>query len=286
MQLSIVIPMYNASAYVLKLLDSIYKQKDFDIQYEVIIVDDHSVDNSIYIVEDYIKKNNINNLKIIKLSKNGGTAATRNRGILESSGTWIQFVDSDDTIESNYFQKIVSKLSSDVDCYIYGFKMEYESETIVYQPYGEIDQRMIGYRNSVVNKIYKREIIDYFEVEYAFEDVIWLVKLMGKANYKCEIIEGLKYHVNRTNENSKMANFKQEEWKKMAIACVQQSRLLNGYAREFVLETFVGTLFASIYTLRNRIIVAVLALIYNFKYLPKVIHNGIRSKNIKKRVSD
>lgn len=284
MLLSIIVPMYNSSSYILKLLDSIYDQNNFDVAFEVVIVDDRSIDNSIQIVEEYTKLNNIDNLTLIKLDSNAGTAAARNRGILESSSTWIQFVDSDDTLASDYFKRISTKLSVDVDCYIYGFNMEYENATISYEPQGEIDQRMIGYRNSVVNKIYKRNIVDDFEVEYTFEDVIWLVKLMGKASYKCEVIDGLKYNVNRMNKDSKMVNFKQEEWKKMAIACIQASRSLNVYAREFVLETFVGTLFTSIYTLRNRVIVSLLALRYNYRYLPSVIRDGIRSKS-KKRVS-
>lgn len=280
MDLSIIIPMYNASRFITKLLDSIYEQDSNGIIFEVIIVDDCSLDNSIQIIEDYITDHQMANLRLLQSEVNGGTASARNRGIEESSGKWIQFVDSDDTIQANYFRLIAHKLNLDIDCYIYGLKLEYQSHVITHQPQGQIDQRMIGYRNSVVNKIYRRHLVNNFEVSYDFEDVIWLVKLIGNGEYRCQLIDDLFYNVNRTNEQSKMANLKQAEWKKMASDCIKSSCDLNDYARAFVLETFVGILFADIYLLRNRLYIAALAFSYNFKYLPTVISDGIRKKSI------
>lgn len=283
MDLSIIIPMYNASAYITKLLNSIYSQPSYDINFEVIIIDDCSIDNSVELVKQYISAHKISNIQIIRESVNSGTAAARNSGLLIASGQWVQFVDSDDYLSNNYFQTIQPYLDTEIDCYIYGFNMEYDGYNELYQPTIDIDQRMIGYRNSVVNKIYQRAILDQFEIDYEFEDVIWLVKLIGKDNYNCRVIPDLKYNVNRQNTNSKMANLKQEEWKKMAVNCIYAARELNHFAGEFVLETFVGTIFTPSYKLVNRLYVGSLAIMYHYKFLPIVVRDGIRNKSIKKR---
>ncbi len=281
MQLSIIIPMYNADQFIVKLLDSIYEQNDLGINFEVIIVDDVSTDNSISTVKNYIEKNKIVNLELVTSLTNGGTAKARNVGIEKAKGDWIQFVDSDDSIQANYFELISNKLAANVDCYIYGFKLFYTDQIITSSPKGTIDSRMIGFKNSVVNKIYRRQMVQEFNPSYKFEDVIWLIEVMGSKNWKCEVIDNLAYNVNRTNENSKMANLDQQQWKKMAIDAIKISRSLNATARCFVLETFVGTLFANIYTLNNRLKVALYALTINFKYLPKVFKDGIRDKETK-----
>lgn len=282
MQLSIIIPMYNATQYILTLLDSIYQQASYNLAFEVIIIDDCSIDNSLELVQNYLTTHNLSNLKIIQAQSNQGTAATRNLGLTVASGMWIQFVDSDDTIASDYFLIVSNNLNPEIDCFIYGQNVEYTDHCVSYEPMGEIDQRMIGYRNSVANKIYKRSIIDPFDIDYDFEDVIWLVKLIGKDSYTCQLIPNLKYNVNRKNTNSKMANFKQEEWKKMAVSSINIARKLNHYARAFVLETFVGTVFTPNYKLTNRLYVGALAICYHYKMLPLVIRDGIRNKSRKK----
>lgn len=285
MQLSIIIPMYNAQQFIVKLLDSIYDQDSFQLDFEVIIVDDASLDNSVALVSDYFTSRNITNLRLIEANKNSGTAASRNRAIAVSRGLWTQFVDSDDCLPANYFQAISDKLNCDVDCYIYGLQNRYSDSITTISPTGDIDQRMIGFRNCVTNKIYRTEIISEFEPQYQFEDVIWLTKLIGSGIWKCETIDQLYYQVNRDNPQSKMANVRQIEWKKMALETVKAAVDGNHFAREFVLETFVGTLFTDIYSLKNRIIVAGYGLKLHYRFLPQVYKDGIRKKIIIQKTS-
>ena len=95
MDVSFVIPAYNASNIIRKAIDSIISQEESNLEYELIIVDDGSNDN----LEDVIK--NINNSKIKFLQKdNGGVASARNYGVKNALGDYIIFVDSDDYIAS------------------------------------------------------------------------------------------------------------------------------------------------------------------------------------------
>ena len=95
-EISIIIPMYNVEQYVSDCLDSVLVQTFKD--YEVIIVDDCSTDNSCSVVESYMPKFN-GNLKLVHTETNsGGCAAPRNIGLTYARGKYIFFLDSDDLI--------------------------------------------------------------------------------------------------------------------------------------------------------------------------------------------
>jgi len=91
--ISVVCPTYNSAGFVLKTIESLVNQTYS--QFEIIISDDGSVDNTCEIIEDYFKKSHFVNYKILK-NKHAGVAATRNAGIKAASGQWIAFIDSDD----------------------------------------------------------------------------------------------------------------------------------------------------------------------------------------------
>ena len=92
--LSIIIPLYNKQNSILNTVNSILEQ-DFD-NYEIIIVDDGSTDNSVNIVES-IRDKHINIFK----KQNGGPSSARNYGVKMAQGEWILFLDADDTLEPN-----------------------------------------------------------------------------------------------------------------------------------------------------------------------------------------
>ena len=95
--ISVVIPMYNAAEFIGECLDSLLIQTFQD--FEVIVVDDRSTDNSVEIVEEYAPKFN-GRLKLTKTEKNsgGGGNVPRNIGIMLARGEYIQFLDSDDML--------------------------------------------------------------------------------------------------------------------------------------------------------------------------------------------
>ena len=102
--LSVVLTVYNVEKYIFECLKSIEQQsfKDF----ELIIVDDGSTDNSQSIYLDFCKKNS--NWHVI-YQENKGPGVARNRGFSIARGEFIIFLDSDNIFHHFFFQKMVSK---------------------------------------------------------------------------------------------------------------------------------------------------------------------------------
>lgn len=90
---SIIIPLYNKAKYICKTIDSVLVQS-FD-DFEIIVVDDGSTDDSKSIVQNHYK--HLNNLSIITQT-NAGPAAARNTGVKYASGDWVLFLDADDLL--------------------------------------------------------------------------------------------------------------------------------------------------------------------------------------------
>jgi len=101
MKLSIIIPVYNVEKYIFKCLESIKKQSFSN--FEVIIVNDGSTDNSQNIINEFEKADNRFKSYI---KTNGGLSDARNYGIKYASGDYLLFIDSDDYIEKDLFMKI------------------------------------------------------------------------------------------------------------------------------------------------------------------------------------
>ena len=104
MKISVIIPVYNVEKYIEDCLNSILVQtlKDF----EIICIDDCSTDNSLQIIETYTHKDK--RIKILKNKKNEGPSYTRNIGIEMAQGEYIYFLDSDDMIEKNALQELLT----------------------------------------------------------------------------------------------------------------------------------------------------------------------------------
>lgn len=99
MLLSIIIPIYNSKTYLTKCLSSIVSQLDTDA--EIICVDDGSTDGSEVICDEFAA--NYDNVKVFH-KPNGGVSSARNLGIAVASGAYICFVDSDDWLDTDYFE--------------------------------------------------------------------------------------------------------------------------------------------------------------------------------------
>ena len=94
MKTSFIIPSYNAANTINRCLDSIYTLPLEESEYEVIVVDDCSTDNTVEIVKEYINLHS--NLVLLRQSENHRQGAARNKGIAMAKGKYIVFVDSDD----------------------------------------------------------------------------------------------------------------------------------------------------------------------------------------------
>lgn len=104
MKVSVIVPVYNTSKYLSKCLDSLLVQTLDEL--EIIVVNDGSTDNSQEIIDEYVPKQS----KIKAFEKpNGGLSDARNFGLEQASGDFIGFVDSDDYVSAEMFERMYEK---------------------------------------------------------------------------------------------------------------------------------------------------------------------------------
>lgn len=103
MLLSIIIPVYNVEKYIQKCLDSIVELPIPEDEYEIIVVNDGTQDNSMAIVNSFQKTRK--NLHVITQT-NKGLSAARNAGLKYATGEWVYFLDSDDYIDARSFKDL------------------------------------------------------------------------------------------------------------------------------------------------------------------------------------
>lgn len=122
---SIITPVYNSFNLMANYFKSLEQQKYKN--FEVIIIDDCSTDNSYNQLIKY-KQNSKLNIKILKTKTNSGPGNARNIGMSAAEGEWFTFIDNDDWVVSNFLE-IINKTINDheLDCLIYDYYRKHES---------------------------------------------------------------------------------------------------------------------------------------------------------------
>ena len=120
-KLSVIVPIYNVEKYLRQCLESIVNQTFRDL--EIILVDDGSPDKCGEICDEYAKKDN----RIIVIHKaNGGLSAARNDALNIATGEWIAFVDSDDWLDIDIYEKAITAGDRyDVDILLFNSYFEF-----------------------------------------------------------------------------------------------------------------------------------------------------------------
>ena len=217
MKISVIIPVYNAEKYLRKCLDSVCNQTYMD--WEVIAVDDGSLDNSYEILQEYAAKDS---RFIIETKKNEGPGLTRNRALDKATGDYIVFLDSDDYIDKNYFELLARKynetkaevifidvLQEDIN----GKILRYEKmsnfkdlnrkdmigcQMTGYMPWG-------GVRKATSRDLVERERLRYSE-DTVGEEAIFSFELLRNANNVVFIEKPLYHYINHPGSQSKNPN--------------------------------------------------------------------------------
>lgn len=208
-RVSVIVPVYNVEIYLSKCLDSLISQTLEDI--EIICVNDASLDSSLEILKDYASKDS--RIKIISLPKNQGLGHARNIGIESAVGEYIGFVDSDDWVDVDFYEKLynsILKNNVDVACATIIRKREtyskyrvfYNNEKIYETLEDKINALNIPKCSYVWNKLYRTEKIKdiKFREEIYFEDVYWSLELLKKID-KIVTVPNTNYYY-RVRENS------------------------------------------------------------------------------------
>jgi len=149
---SIIVPVYNTSKYIDKCINSILNQTYNN--YEIIIINDGSTDNSKEVLEKYK-----DNKKITIINqKNKGLSGARNNGIKKSKGSYIIFIDSDDYIENRLLEKINEKIKNNTDVIRYQTQTVNENYEII-NKYNEVEFTDISI-DKALDKILKYHFIE------------------------------------------------------------------------------------------------------------------------------
>ena len=210
--ISVIVPVYNVEEYLEECLESIQHQTYTDI--EVILVNDGSTDGSKEICERYCEKDS--RFKLIN-QENQGLSAARNRGVKESIGKYIMFVDSDDVINTKVLEVLLPYMKPDVDiveCRLTRNKEEFflnKTSTIVFEGNAkEAILNCIEFKEEVkfcaFTKLYRREIVEKipFLEGYIYEDIFTGINYL-KHIRKIVVVDYIGYYY-RVRPNSIMTN--------------------------------------------------------------------------------
>lgn len=270
-KISIVVSIYNSEEYLEECINSIINQTYKNL--EIILIDDGSTDNSIKIAKMYELLD-----KRIKLliQKNSGVSAARNLGIKNSTGEFLTFVDSDDWIDLDMYEKMISKINNNYDSVICSFQKEYENrieyEELLFRKeevlcgedmYNKLLLNMISRLDKNENTImgavwrciFKREIVSknniLFDTEMSFaEDLIFCLRYFKNCNEIYIYNEHL-YHY-RFNNKSIINSYNENLWEKHLLINKKIYEIFDGNINLKLKERLnLRLLFASINSIFN-----------------------------------
>ncbi len=196
-KISVIIPVYNSEKFLKKSLDSIRFQTYQNL--EIICIDDGSTDNSLEILKDYAK---VDERFVVFNKQNEGPGRARNIGINMASGDYISFVDSDDWLLLDLYEKFRVSVKSDTDIYLFNAESYVRGYNDIVPMVlftmddwrSENDDKSYTYRDckrpfsgnlAAWNRIYKTNFLRdnhiYFPERVKFEDVYFATKCFLEA---------------------------------------------------------------------------------------------------------
>lgn len=185
---SIIIPIYNTAPYLRQCLDSILSQTIAD--WEAILVDDGSTDNSGAIADEYAALDD--RFRVLHQG-NQGQAAARNRGLGVAKGEYMAFVDADDSLESNYLEQLLAHIE-DVDVVQAGYqRVTPEGDGLE----SKVPQHFYQFTSACM-RLYRRAFLESRQLRFPegmyYEDVIFSTRLWQQSpRYRIISSHGYRY---------------------------------------------------------------------------------------------
>lgn len=210
-EVSIIVPVYQVEKYIRQCIDSILAQTFTD--FELILVDDGSKDNSGKICDEYAEKDK--RIRVIH-KENGGLSDARNKGLDNASGNYFMFVDGDDYIAPNMTECLHNNiLKADADIaacnYRYIFESDGEKDFATENKaevlnsneifYNRKNERNYGFWTVAWNKLYKREKFKSLRFRFGkyHEDEFWANDIYQTDITVIAVKESLYYYRQRSN---------------------------------------------------------------------------------------
>lgn len=217
-KVSIIVPVYNVEKYLRKCIDSLINQTLNDI--EIICINDGSTDKSLKILKEYKNKDS----RIILFNQeNSGQSVARNRGIEIAKGEYLGFVDPDDWIDLDYYEKLYNAASTnDTDIAVGGIIrvtgikkkkfLNFEKETLTDNTKLKFELCDVPEKSYIWNKIYKtqklKEINLKFEEGRIFEDCIFTPQALFFLGKMVTVPNTYYYYLRRNNSTVKQRSQK------------------------------------------------------------------------------
>ena len=205
--ISIIVPAYNAEKYIKKCIDSMIRQTKEELEF--IIVNDGSTDNTENLVKEYKDKR----IKYFK-NKNQGIGKTRNFGIDKAKGKYIMFLDSDDYLEKTACEKMYQKAeNNDLDVVICDFYKEYDDGRIEEIHTDDFENSSLKENPDIITeylcpwaKIYKRDLLNKHNIRFVenlkYEDAPFVIEALAEANKIGKVDECLNYYLIHGNSET------------------------------------------------------------------------------------
>lgn len=203
MILSIIVPVYNVKPFLPECLDSLLKQS-LSGDYEIILVDDGSTDGAADVISEYqqLYPQKIRSLRV----ENGGQGRARNFGIEMARGEYLGFVDSDDWLELDMYEKLLERaIRVNADIVVCDFKEKFSDGREGYL-YAALQNHRLASAGSSCNKIFRRSLVE--EVRFPqglwYEDFYFSAVMLLKSRRTEFVSEPL--YVYRKGQESTMHN--------------------------------------------------------------------------------
>lgn len=217
-KVSVIVPVYNTEKYLNRCLDSLVNQTLKEV--EIVIVNDGATDSSPEIIDEYLKK--YPDRFVYYTQQNSGQAVARNKAIDLCNGEYIGFLDSDDFVKVEMFERMYEKaMQNDADYVACGYTdLTYEADKeIVLKQYvaskvaKETKDLFFGALASPFLHLYKRCIVQNSGVKFpegvVYEDTAFYLNLVPHIKKIAVIEEPLAYRVRHSN--STMTTFRKEK---------------------------------------------------------------------------
>lgn len=251
MNLSIIIPVYNCEKYLKECLESIVNEIDNNT--EILLIDDGSTDNSSDIYNQYHKK-----ISVFK-NKNHGVSYSRNFGIKKATGKYIMFVDSDDALEKDWFKEVIDKIkNSDFDiCYFSKFikNKDLKKEELIAQTIGVDSTSSFS---SVWSKVYKKEIINKYNLEFNEEiingeDLLFnLAFILNSEKFIYNEVSLYKYRINYQSSTHSFSDkyfLSNKEFLKILQKLLESKDIDDEVVQEYVNFSIFNSFYIALYRL-------------------------------------
>ncbi len=171
-KVSVIVPVYNVEKYLKRCLDSLINQTLSDI--DIICINDGSKDSSLQILEQYAQKDS---RIVIYNQENSGLSVARNTGLEHASGEYIGFVDSDDWVDLDFYEKLYnSAKNNNADIAVADFirehpnkkpkRLKLKEEKIYTTPEDKFMICKVHREGCVWNKIYRTEFIKSINLKF------------------------------------------------------------------------------------------------------------------------